>query len=352
MTSTTASPDLQAPSNAALPADIVAGGVVVALAAAAGTDASPAPAWIKIAPRGRITTRDQRSYAFDPETLAARFSADGVKIPIDFEHATGRLAAQGHRADAIGWIDQMEARADGLYGRVDWLDEGRAALAARTHRYLSPAFPHDASGNAKWIHHVALVTAPALAGMPALAQAGPATDTTNPETLMTKKIAAALGLADSADETALLSAIADLKGGKVDAAVHNETLATLSATKQELDEIKAAGRKAKVDALIEGALKDKRIVPAQRDHYATLCATDEGLAQVTALLAATPKCLGASGLDGKAADIGEAAAIDPAMLAAEARAYQSAQAASGNPISYLDAFAHAQEQHGKKGTAA
>jgi hypothetical protein len=35
--------------------------------------------------------------------------------------------------------------------------------------------------------------------------------------------------------------------------------------------------KGKVDELIEGALKAKKITPAQRQHYETLCATDEGL---------------------------------------------------------------------------
>lgn len=47
--------------------------------------------WIKIAPRGPTTTRTRKPYAFDPEALAARFNADDVKVPIDFDHGIVRL---------------------------------------------------------------------------------------------------------------------------------------------------------------------------------------------------------------------------------------------------------------------
>lgn len=378
MTSTAASPDL----SPHLPDGIVAGGVLVALAASAGTAASPAPGFIKIAPRGRVTTRNGESYSFDPEGLSARFNQDDVSLPIDFEHSTVHLAAKGQRSDAIGWIDQLEARADGIYGRVDWLDAGKAALAARTHRYVSPTFHRDADGNATWLHSVALVTAPALANMPALAHAG----AHNPEKPMNEKIAAALGLAAGTSEAAILSAIAALKtkpeiqldpaklsatlglaAGADEAAIltaigalkkpEDGELVTLAATRTELATtrtelaaLQATVRKGTVDQLLDAALAEKRIVPAQRESYATLCATDDGLKQVTALLAATPPALGASGLDGKNPGTGEAKVVDPVALAAQANAYLSAQSAAGNPISFVDAFAHAQAE-AEKGAA-
>lgn len=334
------------PNENELPTAVTAGDVVVALSA--GASAGEVPEWIKIAPRGPTTTRTRKPYSFDPEALAARFNADDVKVPIDFDHGIVRLGASGQKADAVGWIEEMAAREDGLYGRVDWLDAGKAALTARTHRYVSPSFPHDTQGNATWIHSVALVTAPDLANMPALADARPGRSTT-PETSMTKTIATALGLAETADEQACLSAITTLKSGTVSAEVHTQTLATLTATKAELDGIKASTRQAKVDAVLEEALSEKRIVPAQREQFAALCATDEGLAQVTALLAATPRGLGSSGLDGRSPETGAADEVNPATLAAEVGAYQKAQTDAGNPISYLDAFSHVRAQKTKKG---
>lgn len=115
---------------------------------------------------------------------------------------------------------------------------------------------------------------------------------------MLKKIAQALGLAEAADETACLSAIATLSQ-RVDKAVHDQTLQTLSTTTAELTALKSEGRTKKVADLLEGALKAKKITPAQRAELETLCATDDGLAGVEKLIAATAPGLGASGLDGK-----------------------------------------------------
>ncbi|PZP09968.1 MAG: hypothetical protein DI607_12025, partial [Sphingomonas hengshuiensis] len=46
-----------------------------------------APAWIKVAPAGRVTTRDGRSYGFDAALLVARFQVDGISIPVDLDHS-------------------------------------------------------------------------------------------------------------------------------------------------------------------------------------------------------------------------------------------------------------------------
>ncbi|EAU40166.1 hypothetical protein FP2506_11437 [Fulvimarina pelagi HTCC2506] len=336
-------------SSTPVPAAVSAGDVLVQLAAQVGGPASPAPDWIKIAPRGRVTDRNGATHVFDPEALAARFAADDTKIPLDFDHSTVLLGAKGQRSDAVGWIEEMEARADGLYGRVDWLDTGKAALAARTHRYISPSFPRDTAGNAGWIHSVALVTAPALSKMPALAHADLSL---KPDTEHTMShyaaLAATLGLGSDATETAVLAAVQKLKDGdKVDKAVHDQTLANLASTTKQLQTLQAAGRKASVDAVLEQALKEKRIVPAQRETYEALCASDEGLEHVKALLAATPANLTASGLDGKKPDPGtggEPAEIDPVVLAAKANEYLSAQHAAGNPITYLSAFNHVEAE--------
>ncbi|WP_020185943.1 phage protease [Methylopila sp. 73B] len=321
-----ASPDLSLP-------NVAAGVVVTDVAiAAAGAAAGTAPDWIKIGPRGSFTTRDGRAYAFDPDTLVARFSADGVDIPVDLDHAIVEKAAG---AAAQGWVKQLEARADGLYGKVEWLAGGKAALAARTHRYVSPSFHHDAAGVATWIHSISLVPAPALPGA-AVASAGHAQ--THPETSM-KGIAAALGLNADANEAACLSALTEIRSKTVDKAVHDEALASLSAAKTELDGIKAAARKKEVDDLLEGALKAKTIVPAERDAYANLCATDAGLASVRELLKVKPAQLGASGLDSRPAPAGGLAApdVNPVTLAAKAQMYQSDMRAKGVEVSISDA---------------
>lgn len=298
-----------------------------------------APAWIKIAPAGRVETRDGRSFSFDPEKLAARFEADGIDVPIDLDHAIGRSAETGRNGGAVGWIKEFQARADGLYGRVEWLEGGRQALAAKSRRYVSPSFTHAEDGSAVWIHSVALVAAPALS-MPALAGATLKRPDQEPEPM--KAIAKSLGLIESADETACLSAITKLKDGTVSKDVHEETLKQLKETSGKLAELEAGNRKKEVDAVLEAALKAKKIVPSQKEHYAELCATDQGLAQVKALLEATPEGLKPTDLDAKKTESGQE--LDAAALAAKAKAHQNEMAAKGVHVPIEQCVAHVQEK--------
>lgn len=347
---------------ATLPRNTAAGVVLIDVATADASGQAVVPEWIKIAPRGAATTRDGRAYSFDPEGLVARFVSDKTDLPLDFEHATVRRAAQGEKVDAIGWATELAARPDGLYARVNLLPPARAALQQRTHRYVSPAFHHTDAGAATWLHSISLVSAPALSGMPALA------DTNTEHRMSLKALAAALGLAETADEPACLAAIAALKAGPakevakalglpetadgaaclsaigalkgstdvVPRAVHEQALATLSSTTSRVEALETGIRAGKVNDLIEGALKARKITPAQRDSYVALCATDAGLAQVTALLAATPAALSPSGLDALAPSTGDNV-VDPVKLAAEAGAYVAEQAALGATVRISDA---------------
>jgi phage I-like protein len=266
---------------------------------------------------GTIRTRDGRSYRIDLAKLAARFAADGVKIPIDINHATEILAPQGKRADPVGWITAVEIEGVALLGSVEWIDPSGAIALLRAYPYVSPAFPAP-KGEAEWLKSVALVASPALGNQPALAAADP----DQPQEIPMKTVFAALGLAETASEAECLAAVITLKtksdpATTVAKAIHDETVAKLAAATAELTKTRDETRKGKVDAVIEGALKAKKILPAQKDHYVSLCATDEGLAAVEALLAASPELLAASGLGDKPvpdADVVQLSAEDKAVM--------------------------------------
>lgn len=261
---------------------------------AKAADAKNGPEWIKLTPRGAFTSRDGRSFVVEPELLVERFNADKVAVPLDLDHATVKKAMFGEAAPAVAWIEELQARPEGLYGRVNWLQPGLDVLTARSHRYISPSLKTDETGKAVWLHSAALVAAPGIS-MPAVASADL---NVKKETTMLKAIAQALNLTPEASEAACLSAIGDL-AKRIDSKVHEQTLATLSATTTELNTLKAAQRKEKVDTLLEGALTAKKISPAQRESYEALCASDEGLAQVTKLIETLGAGLQASGLDNK-----------------------------------------------------
>lgn len=287
---------------------------VLTILAAGSTEA--APERIMLFPKsGRIGTRDGRSFLVDFTRLVARFQADGIKVPLDINHATEILAPKGERADPVGFITALEPEGEALYGRVDWIDPSAAPALLKAYPYVSPAFPAP-KGEALWLKSAALVASPALGAQPALAQADPSH---TPESPM-KTVIAALGLADGASEAECLAALTTLKTQGdpalfVPKAVHDEAVARLSSLSGELEGLRSSQRTEKVEALLEGALKARKILPAQRDHYAALCATDAGLAAVEQLLAGAPELLAASGLDGRAAPSGD----DTARLSAEDR---------------------------------
>ncbi|MGX5776509.1 phage protease [Methylorubrum zatmanii] len=315
-----------------------------------------APEWIKVTPKGKADTRDGRSFTFDPTVLAARFQRDGVDVAVDVDHGLALRAARGEKVDAVGYASAVEARADGTYARIDWNESGRAVLAARTHRYVSPTFHHDAQGNAVWLHSVSLVAAPALT-MPALLHAlgnseSPMKEIAKalglPETadeaaclaaiagrVEVKPLAKALGLSEAADGATCLSAVSALRTGGGEALVA-ELQSQLATTSARLASVEKAGREKEVSELLEAALKDRKIVPAQREHLAALCASDDGLKGVKAMLAATTPGLQPSGLGSLPS--GEAG-TDPVTLAAEARKIVTERAAAGQKIGWSEAVA-------------
>lgn len=292
---------------------------VVTVACRLSGDGATAPDRIMIFPSGgTVRMRDGRVYHIDLAKLAARFAADGLKIPIDVNHATEILAPKGERADPVGFVTAVEVDGPALFGAVEWIDPASAPALLKSYPYISPAFVPTETKEADWLKSVALVSSPALGNQPALAAADPSPQETPMKTVIT-----ALGLAETATEAECLAAVTTLKS-KTDPStvvakgVYDEAVTKLAAATTELDGIKATNRKAKIDAVIEGALQAKKIVPAQRDHYTALCATDEGLAAVEKLLAAAPVLLGDSGLDGKTVpggDVIQLSAEDKAVMA-------------------------------------
>lgn len=292
------------------------------------------PAWIKVTPRGQAQTRDGRNYSFTPETLVARFNADGIDVPADLNHALMLKGARGEAADAIGWAKELQARADGTYARMDWLPAGKTTLAAKTHRFVSPTFYHDADGAATMLHSIALLAAPALP-MPALAGAGVPQGSG-----AASSIAEALGLAAGADEAACLAAIGQMRRDFVPVGLYADTVASLSAARADLVAIHGAARKEKIQSLLDTALKSRKIMPYQRAGYEALCQTQAGFDQVSMLIANMVDLLPPSGLEGRAGASLRDAAEDPAMLAARATRYRDAQSRLGVTLSQSDAVTY------------
>jgi phage I-like protein len=91
---------------------------------------------------GRIIGADGRHWLMDANALMAHATASKTDFPIDYNHASLDARKTGASAPAAGWVDHtsLEARPDGLYGRVQWNAAAVNHLTEREFRYTSPVF--------------------------------------------------------------------------------------------------------------------------------------------------------------------------------------------------------------------
>ncbi|MCF1485020.1 hypothetical protein FS800_23105 [Agrobacterium vitis] len=171
--------------------------------------------WIMLLPVGSFSGRDGRGpYSTNGlegmrQVIAAtQQRAGSTELVVDYDHQTQFAAVPGvgGKAPAAGWIRQLDARPDGLYGLVEWTKKAAQAIRASEYRYISPVYQHDKNGQVLRLISAGLTNVPNLdlAAVAASAQQNCAQP--NQEHDM-KKIAAALGLSEDADENAILTAI-------------------------------------------------------------------------------------------------------------------------------------------------
>jgi len=109
--------------------------------------AGPAPEWVHLIPAGTFSGRDDRGpYRANPQSVIAAFAAWGMPVAIDYEHQGINAADNGQPAPAAGWIKELQARDDGLWGKVDWTAKAAAMIAEQEYKYLSPVFDHTKDG--------------------------------------------------------------------------------------------------------------------------------------------------------------------------------------------------------------
>lgn len=128
-----------------------------------------APEWLHLVPAGVFYGRDGRGpyQVKNAEAVIAASMAEG-KIALDENHATDFAQSTGVASPARGWIDRLEARADGIWGHVDWTDAGAALMSDRAYRGVSPVFTHTKSGDVTRILRAALTNTPNIAELATL----------------------------------------------------------------------------------------------------------------------------------------------------------------------------------------
>lgn len=138
-------------------------------------DLSSAPDWVHLLPtsKGLVHTGDNRGpyHVTDAQAIIDASFAALAKLPIDENHAIDLAAPKGQPAPARGWIVEMQARGDGIWGRVEWTDEGRELVASKAYFGISPVISRPTtSKKITGIQRASLVNRPNLRGLTALHQ--------------------------------------------------------------------------------------------------------------------------------------------------------------------------------------
>lgn len=104
-----------------------------------------APEWVHLIPgSGEIKGRDGRVWELvDPAALVLAFQSGAVDLPIDFEHQNDKPEAKlKGPVPAAGWIKELRAQDNGIWGRVEWTATASDLIGRKEYRYLSPTFLH------------------------------------------------------------------------------------------------------------------------------------------------------------------------------------------------------------------
>lgn len=277
---------------------LLATGLALALSLSDDMGQDKAAGRIQLFPAGTFAARDGRPgtlrgvnatswrlTAQDAAAVITHWRGTATPLVVDYEHQTQLAAQNGQPAPAAGWITSLEwEEGRGLFAAVDWTDKARAHIRAGEYRYISPVFAFDRqSGAVLRLICAALTNHPALDGMEA------ASATLMYEEAPMKQILAALGLPETADEAAALSALTTLRQERDNAKAQAEAapdpqkyvaMTTFSAVQQEAAQLRdeLAKLKAEVQAAalkddIEAALKDGRLTAATRGWAESLAKT-------------------------------------------------------------------------------
>jgi phage I-like protein len=340
------------------------------------------PDWVHLLPaaQGEVRTFDGRGpyRVVDPAAIiAASLGADprnAAGLLIDENHALEIAAKQGGPSPSRGRITEMQARDDDIWAKVDWTPTGRALLAERAYRGISPVIVYDPQGVIHQIKNAALVNYPNLRGQVALNQETEMTFQEQPAKLrglpatateaeilaavpakagevalqaQISEIGTALGVTDGNATAILAAATAKTKAAPAEMVAMQTELTKVST---DFAALQTATRREKATAFIDAAIAAARPdVKPRRDYYIARHMEDpvETEATVNAIPSFGP------GRDTSPAKQVTATTADLTALNAEqqgrilhdrAVAYQSEQKVKGLSVKLHDAIAHVKQE--------
>ncbi len=232
--------------------------------------------WVHLVPAGVFTGVDGRGPfdASDPEgiILASRDYAGSRKMVIDYNHATDTAAKNGGPAPAAGWIVGLQARQDGIWALVEWTPAGKAHLAGREYRYLSPVLLHNAAGKVARVLRASLTNTPNLDQLTALfSEEEPVMDE------FLTQLRELLALPADADKPAIVTALASKLTAMNTAAAPDPTkyvpIGLFKSAVAEVNKLRDGISLQAAEQYVDGAIKAGTVLPWMREWAVSLCTT-------------------------------------------------------------------------------
>ena len=210
---------------------------------------APETVRVQLSPVGEFTLRDggpmsgtvQRCTRAAFEAMVENWRRAGAPdILVDVDHAS----ASGVSTEAAAWCNALEATDEGLFGVFSLTPRGRELVGGRSYRFVSPGWTLSPDGTPLSLCSVALTNRPNLPVRPVVNSGGaggrdpddPINQQEGKPEMDPKKIAAALGLTETATEDEILAAIKAMRDAQAQAA---EEAANAQAEKFADDAVKA-----------------------------------------------------------------------------------------------------------------
>lgn len=258
------------------------------------------PDWVHLLPAGAVRTMDGRG-PYSVKSLQAIATASlpaGGKLPIDECHAIDRAQPLGMSAPARGWIVELQAREDGLWGRVEWTPTGRQLMEDKAYVGISPAILHTQQGQVLQVLRASLTNTPNLQGLTSLHSENTTMD-------WRTKLIEQLGLDGEADDAAIQAALSAKTSAvqtehSQNLLQHPAVLALQSEVADltgRLQGLQEDGKRAAATAFVDAAIAAGRVgVKPLREDYIALHMENADRAQK--LINAQPAVIGTAVADG------------------------------------------------------
>jgi len=234
--------------------------------------------YIRIVPVGTFPVHPNGAHEILPrhiEEMAANFNATKKDLLFDYEHDS-----LWGRSIAAGWSNAAEAREDGLYVKYpDFTPKAQEMIRNREFRYFSPVYRlNSLSKQGKeigaQIHSVALTNIPYMDN-----EIDHIKNNNVGDDIMLEKILALLGLASNATEQEVAEKINSLKATppapeppkapEPPAAPEEKVNAEVLARLKALEDKDKASQETAAEQLINSAIADGKILPADKDVFLT-----------------------------------------------------------------------------------